>query len=165
MSDSTHHPTIDEIQSALADLARLVLSDSAATLDLEIRDEILHVLDELERFIPGLEPPSDLGAAQQLTSAAAAALVHNRPRIALGRALRGLSYAPHHAELHYLASSACFELAAITEAVRLLAHTLWINPGHEKARREMDLLAGCDEHGLWDAGEASEEDSGGERAA
>lgn len=165
MSDSTHHPTLDEIQSALADLAREVLADSAPTLDLDVRDEILRVLDELERFIPGLDPPLDLGAAQQLSSAAAAALVHGRPRIALARSLRGLSYAPHHAELHYLASSACFELAAITEAVRLLAHTLWVNPGHEKARREMDLLSACDDPGLWDAGETTGEDGGGERAA
>ena len=165
VSDSTHHPTIDEIQSVLADLARQVLSDSTATLELEVRDEILRVLDELERFIPGLDPSPDPNAAQQLSSAASAALVHGRPRIALARALRGLSCAPHHAELFYIASSACFELAAITEAVRLLAHTLWVNPGHERARREMDLLATCDDPGLWDAGEGSGEDGGGERAA
>src|SRR5213075_1080487 len=50
------------------------------------------------------------------------------------RAMRGLSFSAHHAELFYLASSACFELAATTEAVRLLAHTLWVNPGHARAR-------------------------------
>lgn len=165
MSDSTHHPTLDEIQAALASLAHRVLGDSSARLDPEVRDEILCVIDELERFIPGLDLPPDLPGAEQLSAAAAAALMHGRPRIALARSLRGLSHAPHHAELHYLASSACFELAAITEAVRFLAHALWVNPGHHKARREMDLLSASDDPGWWDAGEASGDDSGNERAA
>jgi len=164
VSDSTPHPPLDEIQSLLADLAHRVVADPGPTLDLDVRDDILRVLCDLERYIPGLDPPSDLQAAKQLTAAAGAALVHGRPRIALARAFRGLSYAPHHAELHYLASSACFELAAATEAVRLLAHTLWINPGHDKARREMEMLSGCDESPWWD-GEEGPDEAEGQRAA
>jgi len=163
VSDPTHHPTLDELQAVLASLAHRVLTDSSSRLDAEIRDEILCVVDELERFIPGLDPPADLDSAEQLGSASAVALMHGRPRVALARALRGLSHAPHHAELHYLASSACFELAAITEAVRFLAHALWVNPGHQKARCEMDLLSASDDPNWWDAGELGGDDA--ERAA
>ena len=149
------HPTLDEIQVILADLAQRVVADREPTLDLELRDEILSVTEELERFIPGLDPPPDAGAARKLASASAAALARGRPRVALSRALRGLSYSPHHPELYYLASSACFELAAATEAVRLLAHTLWINPGHHKAREEMQALSASQG---WFPEEGSEED-------
>ena len=161
MHDSPH-PTLDEIQAILADLAQRVVADSEPTLDLDVRDEILNVTEELERFIPGLDPPPDANAAKKMTSATAAALARGRPRVALSRALRGLSYSPHHPELYYLASSACFELAAATEAVRLLAHTLWINPGHDKAREEMKALAAGDG---WLPDEASGDESEGERAA
>ena len=157
---------LDEVQAALADLAHRVVVDSGATLDLELRDRLLDLTDELEFFIPGLEPPADPSAARQLTAAAAAALAHGRPRIALARSLRGLSYSPHHAELFYLASSACFELASTTEAVRLLAHTLWVNPGHARARGEMEALSACDDRDAWwSPDEAPGEDPGGERAA
>ncbi len=165
MPDSSH-PTLDEIQSALADMAHRVVADAGPTLDLGLRDQILQVTEQLERFIPGLDPPDDLDAARQLAAAAAAALVHGRPRIALARALRGMAYAPHHAELHYLASSACFELAAATEAVRLLAHTLWINPGHEKARCEMQALSASDDAGSgWLPDDPPGDEAEGERAA
>jgi hypothetical protein len=145
----TPQRAIDEVQAALADLAHRVVVDPGASLDLELRDRLLDLTDELELFIPGLDPPSDPNAARQLTAAAAAALAHGRARIALARALRGLSYAPHHAELFYLASSASFELAATTEAVRLLAHTLWVNPGHARARSEMDAISACDDRDAW----------------
>src|SRR5436190_5133652 len=108
----TPRRTLDEVQASLADLAHRVVVDPGNSLDLDLRDRLLDVIDELELFIPGLEPPADPNAARQLTAAAAAALGHGRPRIALARAMRGLSFSPHHAELFYLASSACFELAA-----------------------------------------------------
>jgi hypothetical protein len=105
------------------------------------RGGIQRTLVELRRFIPGLDPAPDPAAAEHLAAAAAASLLQGCPRIALGRALRGLTFAPHHAELHYLAASACFELAAASEALALLAHAAWINPGHERARRELEALA------------------------
>lgn len=165
MSESPH-PALDEIQADLADTAHRVAVDGGATLDLDLRDRLLGLIEALERFIPGLDPPDDPQAARQLAAASAAALVHGRARVALARALRGLSYAPHHAELFYLASSACFELAATTEAVRLLAHALWINPGHERARREMRALSAYDDSGTWWGPEdAPGDEPGDERAA
>ena len=163
---NTPHRALDEVQAALADLAHRVVVDPGSSLDLDLRDRLLDLTDELELFIPGLEPPADPNAARQLTAAAAAALAHGRPRIALARSLRGLSYAPHHAELFYLASSACFELAATTEAVRLLAHTLWVNPGHARARGEMEALSACDDRDAWwSEGDGPGDDSGSDRAA
>ena len=162
----TPRRALDEVQASLADLAHRVVLDPGNSLDLDLRDRLLDLIDELELFIPGLEPPADPNAARQLAAAAAAALAHGRPRIALARSLRGLSYAPHYAELCYLASSACFELAATTEAVRLLAHTLWVNPGHARARGEMEALSACDDRDAWwSPDEGPGEDSGGERAA
>jgi len=137
----TPQPTMEEIRSILADMARCVVSDEDPTLDPVIRAGIRRAIDELERFIPGLDPAPDAEGARHMVSAAGNALLAGRPRVALSRALRGLSYAPHHPELHYLAASSCFELAASSEAVSLLAHTLWIHPGHEKARRELDTLS------------------------
>jgi hypothetical protein len=138
---STPEPTIDEIRSILADMARCIASDEEPTLDPVVRAGIRRAVDELERFIPGLDPVPDAEGARHMVSAAGNALLAGRPRIALARSLRGLSYSPHHPELHYLAASACFELAAASEAISLLAHTLWINPGHEKARSELDTLS------------------------
>lgn len=137
----TARPTMEEIRSILADMARCVASDEDPTLDPVIRAGIRRAVDELERFIPGLEPVPDAEGARHMVSAAGNALLAGRPRVALARALRGLSYAPHHPELHYLAASSCFELAAASEAISLLAHALWIHPGHEKARRELDTLS------------------------
>ncbi len=138
---ATPSPTIEEIRSILADMARCVAADEDPTLDPVIRAGIRRAVDELERFIPGLDPAPDAEGARHMVAAARNALLAGRPRIALARALRGLSYAPHHPELHYLAASSCFELAAASEAVSLLAHVLWIHPGHEKARRELETLS------------------------
>ncbi|TMQ70565.1 MAG: hypothetical protein E6K80_08130 [Candidatus Eisenbacteria bacterium] len=138
---ATPSPTIEEIRSILADMARCVTADEDPTLDPVIRAGIRRAVDELERFIPGLDPAPDPEGARHMVSAAGNALLAGRPRVALARALRGLSYAPHHPELHYLAASSCFELAAASEAVSLLAHTLWIHPGHEKARLELETLS------------------------
>ena len=137
----TTRPSMEEIRSILADKARCAASDEDPTLDPVIRAGIRRAVDELERFIPGLDPVPDAEGARHMVSAAGNALLAGRPRVALSRSLRGLSYAPHHPELHYLAASSCFELAAASEAVSLLAHTLWIHPGHEKARRELDTLS------------------------
>jgi hypothetical protein len=120
---TTPGPTIDEIRTVLADLARCAATDEDPTLDPVIRAGIRRAVDELERFIPGLDPPADPEGARHMVSAAGNALLAGRPRIALARALRGMSYSPHHPELHYLAASACFELAATREAISLLATT------------------------------------------
>jgi hypothetical protein len=157
---------LDELQADLADLAHRVVLDPGAGLSNDLRARLLDLTEELELFIPGLDPPADPSAARQLAGAAAAALVNGRARIALARSLRGLSYAPHHAELFYLASSACFELAATTEAVKLLAHTLWVNPGHARARGEMQALTACEESDPWWSSEESpEEEPGSDLAA
>ena len=48
----------------------------------------------------------------------------------------------------------------------VLAHTLWVNPGHARARGEMEALSACDDRDAWwSPDEAPGEDSGGERAA
>lgn len=142
-------PTIEQIRSILADMARCVAADEAPMLDPVVRAGIRRAVDELERFIPGLDPTPDPEGARHMVSAAGNALLAGRARIALARALRGLSYAPHHPELHYLAASACFELAAASEAIALLSHALWIHPGHEKARRELETLSALDASDDW----------------
>jgi hypothetical protein len=92
---------MEEIRSILADMARCVASDEDPTLDPVIRAGIRRAVDELERFIPGLDPVPDAEGARHMVSAAKNALLAGRPRVALSRSLRGLSYAPHDPELHY----------------------------------------------------------------
>jgi len=52
----TTRPSMEEIRSILADMARCVASDEDPTLDPVIRAGIRRAVDELERFIPGLDP-------------------------------------------------------------------------------------------------------------
>src|SRR5438876_807761 len=56
---ATPSPTIEEIRSILADMARCVAADQDPTLDPVIRAGIRRAVDELERFIPGLDPTPD----------------------------------------------------------------------------------------------------------
>ncbi|HEY3217446.1 MAG TPA: hypothetical protein VGK93_13235 [Candidatus Eisenbacteria bacterium] len=140
------HP-LEELRLALSDLAEHVAVERRAVLAPVGRASLRRIVAELERHIPGLEPPPDARAARLLASAAAAALFHNREREALVRSLRGLSCAPHDPELHYLAASACLELGAVREALCLLAHTLWIHPGHPAARRDLEALTAF--RGVW----------------
>jgi hypothetical protein len=140
--------TQEEIALALEHMSERVARDRRRMLDPVVRASLRRLLAALERHIPGLDPPRDASAARLLASSAAAALVHNREREALARSLRGLSYAPHSPELHYLAATACLELGAVREALCLLAHTLWIHPGHPHARRDLETLTAC--RGVWE---------------
>ena len=152
-------PSLDEIAVVFAHLADRVAAERARTLDPIVRLSMGRALTELRRHIPGLYTPPDVGAAAALATASADALRRGRLRAGLARALRGLSFAPHHPELHYLASSACLQLGAAAEAIRLLQHALWIHPGYGPARRDLEALSAFHESagatGDPDAGEQS----------
>jgi tetratricopeptide (TPR) repeat protein len=134
-------PTLDEISTVFAHLADRVAAERGRTLDAIIRLSIARAVVELEHHIPGLYEPPDAGAAAAMATASADALRRGRQRAALSRALRGLSFSPHHPELHYLAASACLQFGAAEEAVRLLQHALWIHPGYLPARQDLEALA------------------------
>ena len=140
MSESSR-PSLDEIAVVFAHLADRVAAERARALDPVVRLSIARAVNELKRHIPGLQAPADPGAAAALASASADALRRGRLRAALARALRGLSFSPHHPELHYLAGSACLQFGAAEEAVRLLQHALWIHPGYLPARQDLESLA------------------------
>jgi hypothetical protein len=118
-----------------------------------------------KRHIPGLYTPPDVGAAAALASASADALRRGKLRAGLARALRGLSFAPHHPELHYLAASATLQLGAAEEAVRLLQHALWIHPGFEPARRDLEALSAFHEEAPAGAPGIAGEPEGGHESA
>jgi tetratricopeptide (TPR) repeat protein len=141
VSDSTH-PTISDITLALARLADRVAESNALGLEPYVRYTLRRALQELELHIPGLDEPPDLESAQRYAIAAEAALTRGQDREALARALRGLACAPHHPHLFYLAASACFELGAVEDSLRLLYHTLWIHPGHVRARQDLEAITG-----------------------
>lgn len=138
-------PSLDEIAVVFAHLADRVAAERARTLDPIVRLSLGRALNELRRHIPGLYTPPDVGAAAALASASADALRRGKLRAGLARALRGLSFSPHHPELHYLAATACLQLGAAEESVRLLQHALWIHPGYEPARRDLEALSAFDE--------------------
>jgi tetratricopeptide (TPR) repeat protein len=134
-------PTLDEITVVFAHLADRVAAERSRSIDPVVRLSITRAVTELKRHIPGLYTPPDAGAAAALASASADAARRGRQRAALARALRGLSFAPHNPELHYLAGSACLQLGASEEAMRLLYHALWIHPGYIPARQDLEALA------------------------
>ena len=140
MSESSR-PSLDEIAVVFAHLADRVATERARTLDPIVRLSLGRAVTELKRHIPGLYTPPDVGAASALASASADALRRGKLRAGLARALRGLSFSPHHPELHYLAASGCLQLGAAEEAVRLLQHALWIHPGYQPARRDLEALS------------------------
>lgn len=139
MSDSTR-PSMPELLEALDRLADRVSHGSNSRLDGFVSLSLRRAAEELRQFIPGLDAAPDAEAARFLARAAHAALEDGDAREALARAIRGLSQAPHHPGLFYLAASACFEFGAVEDAVRLLRHTLWIHPGHRPARRDLSAL-------------------------
>lgn len=134
-------PTLDEIAVVFAHLADRAAAERARVLDPVVRLSITRAIHELRRHIPGLYPPADASAANALASASADALRRGRLRAALARALRGLSFSPHHPELHYLAGSACLQFGATEEAVRLFQHALWIHPGYLPARQDLEAIS------------------------
>ncbi len=133
-------PNLQDILDAFERLAERVAVAPNSRLEPFVSASLRRATDELRRFIPGLDMPPDSEAARFLARSAYAALEDGDSREALARALRGLSFAPHHPGLFFAAASACFEYGAVEDAIRLLRHTLWIHPGHTAARRDLDAL-------------------------
>jgi len=134
-------PTIGDISRAFRDLADEVGELNGNPLDSGAEQTIRHLLEDLELFVPGLDPMPDAEAGQAMARAAQVALERGNEREAVVRALRGLSFAPHDPTLHYVLSSASFELGAVELAFRLLCHALWINPGFKAARADLESLS------------------------
>ena len=134
------HPTLQEILDAFARLGERVSASPSSRLDPFVSISMRRACEELRRYIPGLDAPPDPEAARFLARASYAAMEDNDAREALARALRGLSFAPHHPGLYFVAATACFEFGAVEDALRLLRHTLWIHPGHSAARRDLEAL-------------------------
>lgn len=140
MSDSTAHPPLDDLLGALEHLSDRVQNSSGPRLDPFVTATLRRITESLRRYVPGLDLPPDPDAARFLARAAFAALEDNDAREAMARALRGLSFAPHHPGLFYVVASSCFEFGAVEDAIRLLRHTLWIHPGHVAARHDLEAL-------------------------
>lgn len=140
MSESAH-PSLQDILDALERMAERVAASPSSRLDPFVSVSMRRATEELRRYIPGLDTPPDAEAARFLARAAYAAMEDNDAREALARALRGLSFSPHHPGLFFVAASACFEFGAVEDAIRLLRHTLWIHPGHTAARRDLEALS------------------------
>lgn len=162
MSESAH-PTLQDILDAFERLAERVAASPASRLDPFVSVSLRRACEELRRYIPGLDAPPDPEAARFLARAAYAAMEDNDAREALARALRGLSFSPHHPGLFFVAATACFEFGAVEDAIRLLRHTLWIHPGHTSARRDLEALSAYMTE-RWNApGELSPEDAATQR--
>lgn len=138
---NSSHPSLQDITDAFARLGERVAASPSSRLDPFVSISLRRACEELRRFIPGLDSPPDPEAARFLARAAYAAMEDNDAREALSRALRGLSFAPHHPGLFFVAATACFEFGAVEDAIRLLRHTLWIHPGHTAARRDLEALS------------------------
>ena len=133
-------PTLTEIALVFSRLADRVAEREQIILDPYIEQALRESIFHLEQLIPGWDPPFDADAARAMAKAAQDSLERGNERESLSRALRGLSFAPHDPALFYLTASACFENGAVEVALRLLYHTLWIHPGHEAARADLEAL-------------------------
>jgi len=161
------HPSLQDILDAFARLGERVAVSPRSRLDSFVSATLRRACEELRRFIPGLDAPPDPEAARFLARAAYAAMEDNDAREALSRALRGLSFSPHHPGLFFVAATACFEFGAVEDAIRLLRHTLWIHPGHSGARRDLEALSAYmaerwNSPGGFTAEEAAEHEDAGE---
>lgn len=136
----SRRPTLSEIASVLGSLSENVSRDSGASLDPILSSAILRASTELRRHIPGLVPAADPAAARRFATASRASLSSGNSRRALAAAVTGLAHAPHDPELHYLVGSACFELGAVKAALSEIGLALWVNPGYEHARRDLEAL-------------------------
>lgn len=139
MSESSH-PSILDITLALSRLADRVADSEIPVLEPYVTFTLRRALAELELHIPGLDPPPDGEGAENFRHSAERALEEGDDREALSHALRGLACSPHDPQIFYLAASACFEMGAVEDALRLLYHTLWIQPGHRLARTDLEAL-------------------------
>jgi len=133
-------PQLHDITVVLAHLGDRARDDAGPGIDPIIAASLRRALEELERFIPGLDPAPDAEAAGSMLESARGALRRGRCRESLSRALRGLAFAPHHPDLHYVAGVSCLELGAVDPAIALLLHALWIHPGHPEARADLEAL-------------------------
>lgn len=139
MTDSPR-PTLNDVTRALAHLADRVLTRKSLGLEPYVSHTLKLVMGELEMLIPGLDPAPNAEAARAFAEAAEIALRDGDEREALSYALRGLSCSPHDPVLWYRAGAACVEAGSLEMAMRLFWHALWINPGYEAARRDLDSL-------------------------
>jgi hypothetical protein len=137
---SSSRPSLTDITRSLADLADRVAGSEESPPEPYVSERLRAAVAALQTFIPGLEPAPDLESARGLLRGAELALQRGDGREGLVRALRGLSHAPHHPGLWYVAASASFELGGVEDALRLLYHTLWIHPGHRAARDDLQAL-------------------------
>ena len=133
-------PSLSDITRSLASLADRVAGSDESPPEPYVTERLRSAVTALQSFIPGLEPAPDPEAARGMLRGAESALQRGDGRECLARALRGLSYAPHHPGLWYVAASASFELGGVEDALRLLYHTLWIHPGHRPARDDLQAL-------------------------
>ena len=133
-------PSLSDITRSLAALADRVAESDETPPEPYVSERLRSAVGALQAFIPGLDPAPDPEAARGLLRGAELALQRGDGRESLARALRGLSHAPHHPGLWYVAASASFELGGVEDALRLLYHTLWIHPGHRAARDDLQAL-------------------------
>lgn len=134
-------PTLSEIALVFSRLADRMGEQEQLVLDPYVEQSIRDAIFHLELQIPGWEPAFDADAARAMRKAAQESLDRGNEREAACRALRGLSFAPHDPGLFYLLGSACFESGSVELALRVLCHTLWINPGHGAARADLEALS------------------------
>lgn len=133
-----------ELAQSFRQLATAVANSSDQT-DVPIKRAIVDRVNELRSYIPGLDPPFDHDMAEDFCRASQLAVDRGDERLALVRALHGLSFAPHHPQLFYLAASACFELGWVELVIRFLYQALWIHPGYTDARNDLESLKAFDD--------------------
>lgn len=133
---------LSTLAKAFSGLADRLREKSIADCQPYLKRRLQQLMTALRSHIPGLDPPIDARAAERILEQGSEILARGQePERVLRLALQGLSFAPQHPGLFHLTASAAFELGLIELAIRLLQHTLWINPGYQAARADVQALA------------------------
>lgn len=114
------------------------------TNDRKFHPEVIRQFGELiarlKKFIPGLEPPLNAEKAEAYLAGAEDWYVRNDFHQMLAVCCYGLAQSPHHPLLFHRAAQALIAQGAISLAIDVLDHALWVNPGNQSARQDLETL-------------------------
>lgn len=133
--------SLPEICDVFLRLSERVSASTDQRFDPFVWMSLRRAMEELRRYIPGLDLAPNAAAARQLLQAAESSLTERHPSTALVQSLRGLAAAPHHPRLYYVVAMVCCHYDALEEAACLLRHALWIHPGYRAAQQDLEGLA------------------------
>lgn len=137
--------TMRDMTRELECLALMVLTRPGDVVDDSVLQALRIMLAELERFVPGIEAPSDAVLADSCLIRGQVHCDWGDAHMAIHHAFRGLAKSAHHPQLWHVAGVAYRKLGEPEIASRMFSHALWIHPGFSQAKQDYGAQAGLRE--------------------